>query len=201
MIDAALEWLTGLPALVTYLVLGLGAALENVVPPVPADTFVLVGGFLSARGEVSPWVAFLVTWAANVASAVAVYGAFHHYGEPLTRSRFGRWLLDEKQLEALSGFYQRWGTPAIFFSRFLPAFRALVPAFAGISRVAPARMILPTAIASGLWYGGLVYLGHLAGANWTAVRRAVERINTGLLITATLLAAAIALWWWRTRRK
>jgi hypothetical protein len=53
-IDAVLEWLADLPPVLIYLVIGIGAAVENVFPPVPADTFVLLGAFLAASGRAEP---------------------------------------------------------------------------------------------------------------------------------------------------
>ena len=44
-------WVDRVPNGLVYLVLGLGAAVENVLPAVPADTFVAFGGFLSAVGD------------------------------------------------------------------------------------------------------------------------------------------------------
>ena len=43
-----LNWVEDVPAAVVYVLLGVGAALENVLPAIPADTFVARGGFLSA---------------------------------------------------------------------------------------------------------------------------------------------------------
>ena len=62
-----LTWVDGVPAAVVYLLLGVGAALENVIPVIPADTFVALGGFLSALGDLDPWWIFASTWTLNVA--------------------------------------------------------------------------------------------------------------------------------------
>ena len=43
-----LRSLTQLPAPLLLLLLAVGAAVENVVPPLPADTVVVVGSFLAA---------------------------------------------------------------------------------------------------------------------------------------------------------
>jgi membrane protein DedA with SNARE-associated domain len=162
-------------------VIGLGAAIENVVPPVPADTFVLLGAFLAAAGRADPVMVFLFTWVANVGSAVGVYGLAHRYGKSFFATPAGHWLLKPRQLEQIGRFYERYGTPAIFLSRFLPAFRALVPVFAGVTHVPLRRVIGPLAVASALWYGALVYLGALAGRNWSAIVAFFGRASTVLL--------------------
>lgn len=197
--DAALDFLASLPAGLTYLVLGAGAALENIVPPVPADTFILLGGFLAVRGPADVVVVFLVTWVANTSGALLVYGAGHRFGPPFFDTRFGRLLLQPEQLARLRRFYRRRGTPAIFFARFLPGLRAVVPAFAGVARLSFASVALPVTIASALWYGGLVWLGAMAGENLEAIAEWFAAANRLLLFIAIGVAAVILVAWRRTR--
>ena len=97
-------------------------------------------------------------------------------------------------------FYRRWGTPAIFVSRFLPAFRAMVPVFAGVTHVRFWRVFIPLAAASALWYGALVYLGAIAGKNWQAIISFFSRASSVLLGVALLLLVAFAYWWVKSRR-
>lgn len=196
-----LRALADLPPALIYVVIGAGAAIENVVPPIPADTFVLVGAFLAANGRTDAWLVFLWTWLPNVASALFVYWLARHYGGAFLKSGVGRRLLQPRQLRQIAHFYSRLGTPAIFASRFLPAFRAIVPVFAGISRVGFWRVALPVATASALWYGMLVYVGAAAGRNWRAVIDAFARVNSTLLAAAVILLIVVGIWWWRSRRK
>ena len=46
--------------------IGAGAGIENIIPPVPADTFVLLGAFLSVSGRADPVIVFVATWVCNV---------------------------------------------------------------------------------------------------------------------------------------
>ena len=170
------------------------------IPPVPADTFVLFGAFLAAAGRANPWAVFFVTWFANVGSALAVYGFARRHGTRFFRSRVGHWLLHPRQLEQIGRFYARWGVPAIFFSRFLPGLRAMVPVFGGVAHVPLSRLAPPLAVASGLWYGFLVYAGAAAGRNWEQILEASERYGRVGLWVAIPLLALIAWWWWRSRR-
>lgn len=195
-----LQWLAALPPLLTYVVIGAGAAVENIIPPIPADTFVLLGAFLAESGRANVLVVFIVTWVCNVGSAVGVYGLAHRYGERFFTTRIGHALLQPRQIEQIGHFYGRWGTPAIFVSRFLPAFRALVPVFAGVTRVPLGRVLVPMAVASGIWYGALVYLGALARRNWDVIMSLFQNASTALLAVAVLLVVAVAVWWLKSRR-
>ena len=200
MIDALLEWLKGLPPLLVYLVVGGIAAVENVFPLVPADVVALFGGFLAGQGTGHPLAMFLVVWGGNVATAILMYWVGRKKGTQFFQTRLGRMILQPKQMEKLSRFYQRRGTIVIFVSRFLPMFRAVVPIFAGTSGVGFWRAAIPMAAASAARYGAIVYLGATAGENWEEIRSAVESSGKWLAIAAGVLAILVGWWWKKSRR-
>jgi phosphatidylglycerol lysyltransferase len=196
-----IAWLVGLPPLLVYVVLGLGAALENVVPVIPADTFVILGGFIAAQGRADPLTVVLATWGCYVATGLIVYGSAWRYGPQFFSRGPGKSLLKPAQLHRLAVFYRRWGPWAIFLTRFLPGFRAVVPVFAGVTHQRFLPVAAPLAAASALWYGLLTWAGTIAGQNLDAILEWVGHVNRGLLIVAVALAAAIVVWWRRSHRE
>jgi membrane protein DedA with SNARE-associated domain len=198
-LDGLLDWLATAPATVIYLVLGFAATLENIVPPVPADVVVLFGGLLAGRGAANPWVVFVAVWLSNVFGALLVYYAGVRFGPGFFSGRVGRMILHPDQLERLGAFYRRFGFGVIFVSRFLPMFRAVVPVFAGVSRLGFWRTAPPLAAASALWYGALVYVGAAAGRNWEEVMAALSSIGVWFWGIAAVAAAGVFWWWWRSR--
>lgn len=199
--DAVLRLFGALPPLLFYGALAVGAALENIFPPIPADTFVLLGGFLASAGAGDPRWVFVATWLANVASALVVYRLGHVYGRPFFQHGWGRRLLSTHQLERLGVFYARYGPFAIFMTRFLPGFRAVVPAFAGVTHRRFLEVALPLAVASAIWYGVLVWLGAVTEQNLDQILEWLRSANRALLVAALALAALVAWVWWRTRRR
>ncbi|GMR13432.1 MAG: hypothetical protein BMS9Abin29_1642 [Gemmatimonadota bacterium] len=195
----ALAFLENLPPVLTYAVLGAGAAVENVFPPVPADTFVLLGSFVATHGRATLTAVFFVTWIANVSSAMAVYSAAHRYGPLFFRSRLGRKMLDPSQMTRIGRFYDRWGVAAIFVTRFIPGFRAVVPVFAGVTHQRALPVGVPILIASGIWHAILVLLGRLAADNLEHILAVFSTMNRGLLSAALVLAVGVTMWWRRTR--
>lgn len=195
-----LTWMDGLPDALLYIVLSLGAGLENFVPAVPADTFVALGGFLAGRGQlVAAWVV-VGTWLCNLAGALFVYRLSHRHGAAFFENGWGRWVLRPHQMERMRGFYTRWGPGAIFLSRFLPGVRAVVPVFAGATHQPWARVAIPIGVASAIWYGGLVYLGVLAGRNLHLLERMLQEVNYTLALAALVVGAIVLTWWMVTRR-
>lgn len=169
------------------------AAVENIVPPVPADTAVALGALLAGRGVLDAWTVFGVTWSANVTSASAVYWLARRYGAPFFRGRTGRRLLPERVLAHLEVEYQRHGAYGIFLSRLLPVWRAVVPAFAGIAGLSAPRALIPLALASALWYGALTFFVTTLGTNLDAVVTSLARVNRALGAVAVVALIFVVL--------
>jgi membrane protein DedA with SNARE-associated domain len=146
-------------------------------------------------------VVFALVWLGNLSTALLMYALGRSHGSRFFQGPLGSRLLRPRQMEKLGEFYARRGTVVIFVSRFLPMFRAVVPVFAGTSGVSFWRAALPMALASALWYGGIVYLGATAGANWQEIRGMVESSGRWLGVAALLLALAVGAWWWRSRHE
>ena len=199
-LEALLHLVGGVPVETVYLLVGVGAAIENLFPPVPSDVVVVAGGILADRGILDARLVFLVAWASNLLLALSVYVAALHFGGGIFSTRWGRWLLRPAQLERMSLFYEEYGTLTLRVSRFFPVFRVLVPAFAGISRLGFWRTALPLTIASAVWYAVLVFGGVVASRNIPRIVGALTAVNTTAGVVALLAAVGLAWLWWRSRR-
>jgi membrane protein DedA with SNARE-associated domain/uncharacterized tellurite resistance protein B-like protein len=144
---------------------------------------------------------FAVTWTANLAGAAAVYFMARRYGRRLFVTKLGRRLLAPRSLAVIEREYLRFGVAGIFFSRFLPGFRAVVPPFAGLVRLSPLRTLLPMALASAIWYGGITILGTVIGSEWERINRIILGVNRTLGIAALGIIVAGLIWYFRRRRR
>jgi len=192
---------SSLPPAAVYTVLALLAAVENVVPPVPSDAAVALGALLSNRGLTTPLGVFLVTWVANLAGAAGVYFASRRYGRRVFATAIGRRLLAPRSLAIIEREYLRFGVAGIFVSRFLPGIRAVVPPFAGLINLSPLRTLVPTGVASAIWYGGITLLGSVIGAEWERINRILLGVNRTLGIVAVALILAGIVAFIRNRRR
>jgi membrane protein DedA with SNARE-associated domain len=200
-LERLLDALASLPLVPTYLVLMALSALENVFPPVPADTAVALGAFLARRGEVSVVPLAALCWLANVGSAAGTYFLARRHGHGFFRDGWGRKIMPPEVLAALEEAYERWGVAGIFLSRFLPGLRAAVTPFAGVAGLPPARALVPAAAASAIWYAFLAFAGYELAQNWDAVKALVADTNRALGIAALVLGGAAAAWLWRRSRR
>lgn len=198
-VESILQALANLAPLRVYAAIAMGAAIENIFPPIPADTFVLFGAFLSVEGRVTAPGVFLATWSSNTVSALLIYIVARRWGPAALGTAVGRRVLRPAQLDRLAALYDAHGAKIIFAKRFLPGFRATVPVFAGISRLGFWRTATPIALASGIWYGVLIYVGAIFGRNWRVALRWLNNVNVVLAGVATLFALLLVIFWWRTR--
>ena len=174
-----------------YTLIGILASTENVFPPIPADTAVAIGAFLSNTGVISAWAVFGVTWAANVGSAAGVYLASRTVGRTFFTGRLGSRLLKPEAMERIERLYDRHGTWGIFLSRFIPGVRAVIPPFAGVAGLKSVRALAPMILASGIWYGGLTYIAANLIPRLDDVGKLVARMNWVGLITFVAIAGMI----------
>jgi membrane protein DedA with SNARE-associated domain len=200
-LERLLDALASLPLVPTYLVLMALSALENVFPPVPADTAVALGAFLARRGEISVVPLAALCWLSNVASAAGTYAFARRHGRGFFRDGWGRKLMPPEVLAALEEAYARWGIAGIFVSRFLPGVRAAVTPFAGVAGLPPARALVPAALASAIWYAFLAAVGSELAHNWEAVKALVADTNRVLALAALVLGLAAAVWLVRRSRR
>jgi membrane protein DedA with SNARE-associated domain len=199
-VEGVLDWLGAQPAAVVYLVLGVVAALENFVPPIPADVIVAFGSFLAAREQRSPIPTIIAVVVGNVGGALAMFALGRRYGADWIRRRLR--VMGEGTEKRVEQWYHKFGLPALFLSRFLPGVRAVVPPLAGAIRVPATGAILSIATASTIWYATLAIIAYRLSAERDRIMSTIGRFQTGAAIVAgTIVLIAVTVWWIRRRRR
>lgn len=163
-VDAIVNWLTGLPPTLVYLVVGLlvfGEAAVFLGFVLPGETAVIVGGFIASRGRINiVALCVLVVVAAIVGDSVGYF----------VGKRYGPKLLELRPLQhrragidaALRGLERR-GATYVFIGRFTAFFRAVVPGLAGMSKLHYPRFLAANAAGGLCWGVGFCLLGYFAG--------------------------------------
>jgi len=199
-VSGLIGWLSHAPLALLYLIMAAFAAVENVFPPIPADTVVALGSWLAARGQGSPLWAFLSVWIGNIAGAAAMYFVGRRHGTVWIERRFPK-IADEKSENRFRELHRKYGAASLFLSRFIPGVRALVPPFAGALRLPAVPTLVSIALASGIWYGLVSYLAFRAGAaDWDALNGRIASVGRWIAVGAAVVLAIAALGWWLRQR-
>lgn len=151
-----------------YLGIFLLMVLENVVPPVPSEVIMGIGGLLVQRGSMQFWPLLLAGTVGTVAGNYFWYWIGDRYGyrrlEPLV-DRWGRWLtVDWHHIATAQLFFVRHGHWVVFFLRFSPFLRTIISLPAGLSHMGKARFLGFTFAGALVWNALLIkggeWLGH-----------------------------------------
>ena len=199
--DSVLAWLESLPPAALYVILGLVAAAENFLPPIPADVIVAFGSFLAARSQRSPIPTIVAVVLGNVGGALAMFALGRRFGADWVRHHLRR-VMGESAEHRVQHLYNQYGLPALFVSRFLPGVRAVVPPLAGAIRVPAAGAISVIATASAIWYTTLAIIAYRLGSQWDRIVGAIKRFETiAGVVAGVVVVLAIAVWWFVRRRR
>ena len=144
---------------------------------------------------------FWVTWIANVGGAALVYVLARRLGPAFFKSGAGRRLMSPEAVVAVERNYVRFGLAGLIIARLLPGFRSFTAPFAGLMRLGPVRTLVPIALASGVWYGALTFLGARLGENWASVERVIRGLNRTMGVIAFLAAIGMVVWLLRRQKR
>lgn len=200
--ESVLAWLTDLPPAILYVILALVAATENFIPPIPADVIVAFGSFLAARQNQSPIPTIIAVVVGNVGGAIAMFALGRRYGADWIRRRL-RHVMGEGAERRVQHWYNRFGLPALFLSRFLPAVRAVVPPLAGAIRVPATGAITAIATASTIWYTVIALVSYRVGNQWEQIVSTVGQFQrVAAIVAGAAIVIGVLVWWIvKSRRK
>ncbi len=151
-----------------YLGIFLLMVLENVIPPVPSEVIMGVGGLLVARDSMSFWPLLLTGTAGATLGNYFWYWIGDKWGyqrlEPFI-ARWGRWLtLDWDHIEQAVRVFQKHGQWVVFLLRFSPFLRTIISLPAGLSHMPKGRFLAYTFCGTILWNAALIAGGQLVGS-------------------------------------
>ena len=168
--------------------------LENVVPPVPSEAIMSVGGIAVARGQMDFALLVFVGTAGTVVGNLFWWEVGRRLGyqrlKPLI-DRWGRWLtLDWHEIEKLKAYFDKYGGPTVLIFRFMPVGRTVISIPAGLMHMPFWRFVAYTTAGSLVWNTILVGVGFWLGTNFETIDHWIAPMVTGIVV----LALAVYLW-------
>jgi membrane protein DedA with SNARE-associated domain len=151
-----------------YVFLLVSAFIENIFPPLPGDTFVVLGAFLVGRGQLHFVPAYLAATTGSVAGFMLLFWIGKRWGRTLFVKRSGK-VFSETHLNQIEKMMDRYGYWVIAFNRFLSGFRSVVSLGAGIADMDPAKIFVLSLLSCFLWNGLIMGMGVWIGENWAMI--------------------------------
>ncbi len=187
-----------------YLGVFLLMVLENVIPPVPSEVIMGVGGIAAAQGKMNFALLVAVGTLGCAIGNLFWWEVGRRYGyerlKPMV-DRWGRWLTMEwEDVERLRRFFDRWGGVTVFIFRFMPLGRTVISIPAGLLHMPFWRFLAYTTAGSLVWNTILVGVGFWLGTTFETID---HWIAPG--VTAIVVLALVAYVWrvltWKPRQQ
>ena len=177
------EFISSLPILIGNAVetnpwIGYGAILlamflENLIPPIPSELIMPLGGFYISQGQLD----FLPVVAAGLIGTVI--GALPWYGigrlvneEKLEKwlKNNGRWIgINPQDLHRSRKWFNRYGVSLVFWGRLVPGIRTLISVPAGVELMPLPPFLIWTTAGSLIWTLFLTITGFYLGDNYANI--------------------------------
>lgn len=136
-----------------------------VTPFLPGDSLIFaIGAFASpSQGKISLVVAALVLITAAIIGDSVNYEIGRIFGEKLFQKDNAK-ILKKEYLEKTGAFYEKHGSKAIIFARFVPIIRTLAPFVAGMGKMKYRKFLTFNVIGSLMWVSLFLFAGYFFGS-------------------------------------
>jgi membrane protein DedA with SNARE-associated domain len=163
--------------------------LESACIPIPSEATMLFAGFNVHNGEYSLFAVTAVGVLANLTGSWIAY-AVGYYGRLELVERHGNKLhIKQSHLALAERWFDRWGAPAVFFSRMLPIVRTFISLPAGVARMPFWRFSVLTVLGCIPWVFALAFVGKQAADRWTSWRDSLHYVDYA--IAALIVVGAV----------
>jgi membrane protein DedA with SNARE-associated domain len=171
---------------------GLLVALENLVPPIPSEIVLALGGFLASEGRMSLPIVIVAATAGSVVGALVLYWL----GRSLGEDRLKRWLdhiplVDADDLDKADTWFERHANAAVLLGRCVPVVRSLISIPAGANQMPLPRFVAFTTLGSAVWNSLFVGAGYALGSRWEQVDQYARWFDYAIL---ALVVVSVGLW-------
>ncbi len=203
------EFISSLPVLIgnaveTNQLIGYGAILlamflENLIPPIPSELIMPLGGFYVAQGQLDFFPVVLVGLIGTVIGALPWYGI----GKLVNEERLEKWLekngrwigINPQDLARSRKWFNRYGVSLVFWGRLVPGIRTLISVPAGVELMPITPFLIWTTAGSLIWTLFLTITGFYLGDNYANIQKWISPFASifKIIILVSISVAIITL--------
>ena len=166
---------------IAYLTICLAMFLENVIPPIPSEIIMPLGGFFVYQQKLNFYL--LVFW--GLFGTVLGSLPWYYLGRLVNEKRLSNFLDKKGKYLGITSndfikskrWFDKYGVSLVFWGRLLPGIRTLISVPAGIELMSLRKFLIWTTLGSLIWVALLTYAGYLFGENYIIIGSYVDKIK------------------------
>tara|TARA_B100000579_G_scaffold427900_1_gene437206 strand:+ start:284 stop:940 length:657 start_codon:yes stop_codon:yes gene_type:complete len=186
------EFISSLPGLIGNAVeanqlIGYGAILlamflENLIPPIPSELIMPLGGFYVHQGQLDFVPVVLAGLLGTVIGALPWYGIGRLVNEEkieLWLEKNGRWIgIQPYELARSRKWFNKYGVQLVFWGRLVPGIRTLISVPAGVELMPLTPFLIWTSAGSLIWTLFLTITGFYLGDSYRNLERWISPFSS-----------------------
>ena len=174
---------------IAYLVICFAMFLENIIPPIPSEIIMPLGGFLVFQGNLNFYILVIFGLIGTVLGSLPWYYLGRFLNEKKLANfveRKGKFLgINSKDFNKSKLWFDKYGVSLVFWGRLIPGIRTLISVPAGIELMPLKKFLVWTTLGSLIWVILLSLLGYVFGENYRIIETYLD--NLKVLIKPILL--------------
>ena len=178
---------------IAYFVICFAMFLENVIPPIPSEVIMPLGGFLVFQGNLNFYVLVIFGLIGTVLGSLPWYYLGRFLNEKKLASFVeskGKFLgINVKDFNKSKLWFDKYGVSLVFWGRLIPGIRTLISVPAGIELMPLKKFLVWTSLGSLIWVVLLSLAGYVFGENYRLIETYLD--NLKVFIKPILLIISI----------
>ena len=168
-------------SLIAYLTICLAMFLENIIPPIPSEIIMPLGGFFVYQQKLNFYI--VVFW--GLLGTILGSLPWYYLGRLINEKRISDFLEKKGKYLGISSndlikskrWFDKYGVSLVFWGRLVPGIRTLISVPAGIELMPLKKFLIWTTFGSFIWVALLTYAGYLFGENYSMIETYLNQIK------------------------
>ena len=166
---------------IAYLTIAFAMFLENIIPPIPSEVIMPLGGFFVYQQKLNFYI--LVFW--GLFGTILGSLPWYYLGRLVNEKRISNFLekrgkyfgISSKDLIKSKVWFDKYGVSLVFWGRLIPGIRTLISVPAGIELMPLRKFLIWTTFGSLIWVVFLTYAGYVFGENYSIIESYIDQIK------------------------
>ena len=168
-------------SIIAYLTICLAMFLENVIPPIPSEIIMPLGGFFVYQQKLNFY--YLIFW--GLFGTILGSLPWYYLGRLVNEKKLSNFLdkrgkylgISSNDLTKSKRWFDKYGVSLVFWGRLVPGIRTLISVPAGVELMPLKKFLIWTTFGSLIWVVLLTYAGYLFGENYQIIETYLDQVK------------------------